>query len=82
MSGSGLQKDYMIKNTLMLSLYLSHSSHSLMIQEAHQNLMRAVTLVFRLIPGEIFAGQVGRKNREQETSPQRIGEDKNTGLPW
>ena len=65
----------------MLSLYLSHLSHSLMIQEAYQNLMRAVTLVFQLIPGEIFAGQVGRKNREQETGPQRIGEDKSSGLP-
>ena len=52
-----------------------------MIQEAYQNLMRAVTLVFQLIPGEIFAGRVGRKNREQETGPQRIGEDKSSGLP-
>ena len=42
--------------------------------------MRAVTLVFQLIPGEIFEGQVGKKNREQETSS--LGEDKGTGLPW
>ena len=43
--------------------------------------MRAVTLVFQLIPGESFEGQVGKKNREQKTSPQRIGEDKGTGFP-